>query len=117
MDDRRGPERFVGGKLIVFGGIPFQLCLGLVVGRRRRQRLGDVRYVTGRHRAPIFAGDTVFAATEIRAMRDFPGRPDLGLLDDRAARPQVRKRDGADEKIEIFYLERELAVKRRSHYA
>ncbi len=29
-------------------------------------------------------------ATEITAVRDFPGRPDLGVLEHRAARPQVR---------------------------
>ncbi len=49
-----------------------------VVPRRRRQRLGDIVYKTGRHSAPLFAGDTVFAATEILGKRDLPGRPDLG---------------------------------------
>ena len=74
------PERYVGGQLIVFGGIPFELCLGLSSADVGDNALGDVRYATGRHTAPIFAGDTVFAATEIREKRDFPGRPDLGIL-------------------------------------
>jgi 2-methylfumaryl-CoA hydratase len=112
------PERYVGGQLIVFGGIPFQLCLGLSSADVADNSPGDVRYATGRHTAPSFAGDTLFAATEIRATRDLPGRPDLGLLDTvLRGHKFAKKKDGAVEKIEIFYLEREIALKRRSHYA
>jgi 2-methylfumaryl-CoA hydratase len=111
------PERFVGGQLIVFGGIPFQLCLGLSSADVADNSPGDVRYVTGRHTAPSFAGDTLFAATEIRATRDLPGRPDLGLLDTVLRGHKCAKKNGAVEKIEVFYLEREIALKRRSHYA
>lgn len=111
------PERFVGGKLIVFGGIPFQLCLGLSCPDVGDNSLGDVRYVTGRHTAPIFAGDTVFASTEIKELRDMPGRPDLGLVACNLRGHKFVKKDGKAERIEIFYLEREVAVKRRSHYA
>jgi 2-methylfumaryl-CoA hydratase len=111
------PERFVGGQLIVFGGIPFQLCLGLSSADVADNALGDVRYATGRHTAPSFAGDTVFASTEIRATRDLPGRPDLGVLDTILRGHKFVKKAIGAEKVEIFYLEREIAVKRRSHYA
>lgn len=111
------PERFVGGKLIVFGGIPFQLCLGLSCPDVGDNALADVRYVTGRHTAPIFAGDTVFASTEIKEVRDLPGRPDLALLSSILRGHKFVKKDGKAEKVEIFYLERESAVKRRNHYA
>jgi 2-methylfumaryl-CoA hydratase len=110
------PERYVGGKLIVFGGIPFQLCLGLSSPDVADNALADVRYVTGRHTAPIFAGDTVFASSEIREVRAFPGRPDLGIVASMLRGHKfVKKPDGA-EKVDIFQLERETAVKRRSHY-
>jgi acyl dehydratase len=79
--------------------------------------LGDVRYATGRHTAPSFAGDTVFASTEIRATRDLPGRPDLGVLDTVLRGHKFVKKGATAEKVEIFHLEREIAVKRRSHYA
>jgi len=47
-----------------------------------------------------------------------PGRADLGLLDTvLRGHKFAKKKDGAVEKIEIFYLEREIALKRRSHYA
>jgi len=110
------PEKFLGGQLIVFGGIPFNLCLGLSCPDIADNALSDVLYPSGRHTAPIFAGDTVFATTEIRGKRDWPQRPDLGLLSTiLRGHKFVLKADKA-EKVEIFYLERETAVKRRSHY-
>jgi len=111
------PERYVGGQLIVFGGIPFNLCLGISSADVGDNAIADLRYVTGRHTAPSFAGDTVFASTEIRGTRELPGRPDLGILDTILRGHKFATKDGKVEKIEIFYLERELAVKRRSHYA
>jgi 2-methylfumaryl-CoA hydratase len=119
------PERYAGGQLIVFGGIPFTLCLGLSCPDVGDNALGDVIYTTGRHTAPTFAGDTVFAATEILGARDYPGRPDLGLLETRLLGHKFVRDAGAEsdeaprgwKKVRIFELERQLAVKRRSHYA
>jgi len=110
------PERFVGGQLIVFGGIPFTLCLGISSADVGDNSLGDIRYATGRHSAPVFAGDTVFASTEIRGITDFPGRPDLGVLAATLRGHKFVKKGDAVERVEIFHLEREIAVKRRSHY-
>ncbi|HEY5658145.1 MAG TPA: MaoC family dehydratase, partial [Myxococcota bacterium] len=73
------PERYAGGKLIIFGGIPFTLSLGLSCPDVGDNALGDLAYETGRHTAPLFAGDTVFAATDVLGKRDYPGRPDLGV--------------------------------------
>ncbi len=111
------PERYLGGQLIVWGGIPFTLCLGLSSADVGDNALADVRYRTGRHTAPIFAGDTVFASTEIRALREFPGRPDLGILDTVLRGHKFVRKGDAVERVEIFHLEREAALKRRSHYA
>jgi len=111
------PDRFVGGQLIVFGGIPFNLCLGISSADVGDNALADIRYATGRHTAPIFAGDTVFASTEIREVSDFPGREDLGILSATLRGHKFQKKGDKAERVEIFYLERELAVKRRSHYA
>jgi 2-methylfumaryl-CoA hydratase len=113
----QNPDRFVGGQLIIFGGIPFQLCLGLSCPDVADNSLGDLVYKTGRHSAPLFAGDTVFASTEIVATRDYPGRPDVGVLDTILRGHKFVAKDGGAEKVEIFYLERSLVVKRRSHYA
>jgi acyl dehydratase len=114
------PDKYVGGRLIIYGGIPFQLCLGLSCPDIADNALADVVYTTGRHTAPLFSGDTAFAATEIRATRDYPGRSDLGLLSVTLRGHKFRAPKGDEQgpqKVDIFVLEREIAVKRRSHYA
>jgi 2-methylfumaryl-CoA hydratase len=111
------PERYIGGQLIIYGGIPFNICLGLSCPDVGDNALGDVRYTSGRHTAPLFAGDTVFASTEIVASESYPERDDLGLLKTILRGHKFVTRNGKGEKTEIFYLEREIAVKRRSHYA
>jgi len=113
----RNPERFVGGQLIIFGGIPFQLCLGLSCPDVADNSLGDLVYKTGRHSAPLFAGDTVFASTEITGRRDLDGRSDLGVLDTILRGHKFVTKHDTPDKVEIFYLERSIVVKRRSHYA
>jgi len=111
------PDRYLGGRLIVFGGIPFNLCLGLSCPDIADNALGDVIYTTGRHTAPVFAGDTVFASTEIRSKRDLDGRPDLGVVATTLRGHKFVRKDAEFERVPIFELEREIAVKRRSHYA
>jgi 2-methylfumaryl-CoA hydratase len=116
----QNPEKYIGGRLIVYGGIPFNLCLGISCPDIGDNSPADIVYSTGRHVGPVFAGDTVFAATEIREKRDYPARPDLGVLSVTLRGHKFRKpKDGESgpQKVDIFYLERELAVRRRSHYA
>jgi 2-methylfumaryl-CoA hydratase len=113
----QNPERFIGGRLIIYGGIPFNICLGLSCPDVGDNALGDVRYVSGRHTGPLFAGDTVFASTEIVGTADYPGRNDLGLLKTILRGHKFTEKDGTTDRVDIFYLEREIAVKRRSHYA
>jgi 2-methylfumaryl-CoA hydratase len=113
----RDPSRYLGGKLVVFGGIPFTLCLGLSSPDISDNSLGDIVYRTGRHTAPIFSGDTVFASTEIVSKSDLVGRPDLGRIDVILRGHKFERSGGEEKRVEIFYLERALAVKRRSHYA
>src|SRR5207253_2887254 len=93
------PERYLGGKLIVYGGIPFALSLGLSSPDVGDNALADVRYATGRHTAPSFAGDTVFATTEVRGVRDFTGRPDLGILDTVLRGHKFTRKGEATEKV------------------
>lgn len=113
----QNPAKYIGGQLIVYGGIPFDVCLGLASPDVGENSLGDLRYATGRHTGPVFAGDTLFAATEIRAKSDFPGRPDLGVVATTLRGHKFVKKGDEWMKTEVFVLERELAVKRRSHYA
>ncbi len=120
------PDRYVGGELIVFGGIPFVLCLGISGPDVGDNAMGDAAYATGRHTAPLQAGDTVFAATEVLAKEDYPGRPDIGLVRTRLLGHKFVKTDEGEQKddapagfkkVKIFDLERAIAIKRRSFYA
>ena len=118
------PKQYVGGQLIIFGGIPFTLCLGLSCPDVGDNALGDLIYTTGRHTAPLHAGETVFAATEILARRDHPDRKDLGIVETRLfghkfVRAEGESNDDAPagwKKVQIFELDRQLVMKRRSHY-
>src|SRR5438093_11033775 len=110
-------KRFLCCQLIVYWDSPFSLFLWISSPDVADNALADVRFSTGRHTAPAFACDTVFATTEIRGVSDLPGRPDLGVLDTVLRGHKFVRKGGAAEKVEIFYLEREIAVKRRSHYA
>ncbi len=112
----QNPERYLGGRLVVYGGIPFNLCLGLSCPDVADNALGDIRYATGRHTAPVFAGDTVFASSEIRGIRDLDGRPDLGILETTLTGHKFARQDGEWQRVEVFRLEREVVVKRHSHY-
>ena len=59
----------------------------------------------------------MFASSETRGVRDYPGRPDLAILDTVLHGHKFVRKGEEAERVDIFYLERELAVKRRSHYA
>ena len=119
------PKQYVGGQLIIFGGIPFTLCLGLSCPDVGDNTLGDLIYTTGKHTAPLQAGDTVFAATQVLDKCDFPGRDDLGIVSTRLFGYKFVQEEGhtSDDapdgwkKVQIFELDRQIAVKRRSHYA
>jgi 2-methylfumaryl-CoA hydratase len=119
------PKQYVGGKLIIFGGIPFTLCLGLSCPDVGDNALGDIIYTTGRHTAPLQSGDTVFAATEILDKRDHPDRADLGIVGTRLFGYKFVRAEGQTsedapdgwKKVQIFELDRQIAIKRRSHYA
>lgn len=113
----QNPQKYIGGQLIVYGGIPFNLCLGLSCPDVGDNALSDICYITGRHTGPVFVGDTVFAATEITGKREYTGRPDLGIVATILRGHKFVRKGDTWEKMEIFYLERESAIKKKSHYA
>ncbi len=113
----RFPDKYIGGKLLIYGGIPFNLAQGLSCVDIADNSLGDVIYPSGKHTGPLFEGDTVFASTEISGKDDYPGREDLGLLKTVLRAHKFVRKDGEEKKVDLFELTRYLAVKRRSHYA
>jgi 2-methylfumaryl-CoA hydratase len=67
------------GKRLIYGGHPISLARALSFNG-----LGNAFHVAaingGRHVAPLFAGLTVFAWTDVLATAELPGRTDVGAL-------------------------------------
>ncbi len=88
------PSRYLGGELIIFGGIPFVLCLGLSGPDVGDNTLGDVVYRTGRHTAPLQRGRHRVRRYGDPLEERLPGPPGPGPRRDPTAGPQVRARGG-----------------------
>ena len=66
-------------KRIVYGGHVISICRAASFnGLPNAFRVAAIN--GGRHVAPIFAGDTVYAWTEVLERMELPGRSDLGAL-------------------------------------
>jgi 2-methylfumaryl-CoA hydratase len=67
------------GKRLIYGGVVISLARALSFNG-----LGNAFHIAaingGRHVAPLFAGDTVYAWTEVLETAIVPGRTDIGLL-------------------------------------
>ena len=67
------------GKRIVYGGVVISLARALSFnGLNNAFHLAAIN--GGRHVAPCFAGDTVYAWSEILEKAELPGRKDVGAL-------------------------------------
>jgi 2-methylfumaryl-CoA hydratase len=67
------------GKRIVYGGYVISLARALSFnGLANAQRIVAIH--GGRHVNPTFAGDTIYAWSEITGMESVPGRSDVGIL-------------------------------------
>jgi 2-methylfumaryl-CoA hydratase len=67
------------GRRLVYGGVVISLARALSFnGLANAFHIGAIN--SGRHVAPCFAGDTIYAWSEIREMADLPGRLDVGAL-------------------------------------
>jgi 2-methylfumaryl-CoA hydratase len=81
------------GKRIVYGGVCISLARALSFNG-----LGNAFHLAaingGRHVSPLFAGDTVYAWSEILEKAELPGRTDVGALRTRLV--AVKNRDCSD---------------------
>lgn len=84
------------GKRIVYGGVVISLARALSYNG-----LGNAFHLAaingGRHVAPCFAGDTVYAWSEVLEKAELPGRTDVGALRTRLV--AVKNRDCADHPL------------------
>ena len=66
----QAPEIYFGGRRVVYGGIVFAFVLGLASEETSENALGELGFDNGKHTAPVFAGDTLFAESTVLEKRD-----------------------------------------------
>jgi 2-methylfumaryl-CoA hydratase len=86
-----GQGRF--GRRLVYGGVVISLVRALTFNG-----LGNAFHIaainSGRHVAPVFAGDTIYAWSEVLEIAEIQGRSDVGLLRVRHIGLKNRSADG-----------------------
>lgn len=109
------------GKRLVYGGVVISMARALSFNGLANA-FAVVGLNAGRHVAPCFAGDTIFAASEIVDAKPAPGRTDLGLLRTKlyavknrpALAVPLKAADGAYADGVILDLDLWLAIPRRA---
>lgn len=74
------PQTTFGGKRVVYGGVVFAFVMGLASGETSENALEELSFDEGRHKAPVFAGDTLFAESTVLETRPHPRFPDAGIV-------------------------------------
>jgi itaconyl-CoA hydratase len=96
------------GQRLVFGLVTGSIVIGLATQDTAENALAELRLDSLKFRAPVFHGDTLTAYTEVLAKRDAE-REDAGIV--RFKHWGVKQ----DDTI-VFEGEREVLIKRRSHW-
>jgi 2-methylfumaryl-CoA hydratase len=90
-----GRGRF--GKRLVYGGHVISIARALSFnGLANGFRIAAIN--GGRHVAPVFAGDTIYAWSEVLDVLDIPARPDVGALRLRLVAVKNRSAEGFPDK-------------------
>ena len=105
----QSPRTYFDGRRVVYGGIVFAFVAGLASEDTTENALAELSFDNGRHLNPVFAGDTLFAESQVTGKRDSPDRPDGGIVSFKLI---GRNQDG---KV-VLEIDREVLVKRKSHY-
>lgn len=99
------PTTCFGGRRVVFGGLVLAFVAGLASEETTENALAELSMTEGRHTAPVFAGDTLFAESTVLEKRD-ADRRGAGIVRFRL----VGKNQRGEVVLEI---EREVLVRRR----
>jgi acyl dehydratase len=102
----QSPETTFDGRRVVHGGAVLAFLVGLASGETSENSLEEFSFDEGRHKAPVFAGDTLFAESTVLETRSHPDRDDAGVVKFLL----VGKNQRGEEVLEIT---REVVVRRR----
>ena len=104
----RNPDQFIGGKLLVYGGVVLAFTLGLASQDTSENAIAELEMDNGKHTNPVFHGDTVFAESTVLEKRD-SHRADAGIVKFKLV---GKKQDGTV----VVEIDRTVLIKRKSHY-
>jgi itaconyl-CoA hydratase len=99
------PDIYFGGRRVVYGGIVLAFVAGLASEETSENAIRELGYDNGKHTAPVFAGDTLFAESTVLEKRPSE-RADAGVVKLKL----VGKNQHGQQVLEI---ERELLIRRR----
>ena len=101
----REPDVYYGGRRVVYGGIVLAFAVGLASEETSENAIAEIGFDNGKHTAPVFAGDTLFAESTVLETRP-ADRADAGIVKFKL----VGKNQKGEQVLEI---EREVLVRRR----
>ena len=96
------------GRRIVFGLITGSIVVGLATQDMAENALAELSMTGLKFRSPVFEGDTLYALTEVLETRD-SDRSNAGIL-------RMKHWGINQDDVFVFEGEREVLVKRRSHW-
>jgi acyl dehydratase len=99
------PQSTFGGRRVVYGGIVLAFVVGLASEETSENAIAELSMDNGRHLAPVFAGDTLFAESTVLS-KDPTESAESGVVRFRLA--------GKNQRGEVVLeIEREVLVKKR----
>ncbi len=64
------PKTYFDGRRVVYGGIVLSFVVGLASEETSENALAELAFDNGKHTAPVFAGDTLFAESTVLEKRN-----------------------------------------------
>jgi acyl dehydratase len=80
VDAHYAATRTDAGRPLVVGTLVFAVGVGLTVADVSGRSIANLDYEWVRHHRPTFAGDTLYAETEVLATRPSASKPDRGVV-------------------------------------
>jgi acyl dehydratase len=96
----------VHGKNVVVGNLVYSLVLGMSVPDVSGAAIANLEVETLRHQKPTFHGDTIYAATKVREVKESSSRDDRGIV-------TVETRAFNQREEEVCYFRRKVMVWKR----
>jgi len=78
--DQNYAESAQHGKVLVVGTLVFSLVVGLTVREISGKAIANLNYSEINHHSPVHVGDTIYAETQILAVRESKSKADRGIV-------------------------------------